>query len=154
MTTIDIAEHLERQFQYLAALDPPTPDKFLLTTLEMLDDVAPNIARHYFNTTPQMKKLSPSAKKKKRRRKLKKGSILYIWTPHGDAADHLCSRYVGTIWPDDGSAPIPGNGFSMNDSHVNCLCEMEYAGVADANTETERLDVNREDMPRAPWLDL
>ena len=103
---------------------------------------------------PHNKKLSPSASKKIRRQPIKQGNVLHIWVAHGDASDHLCSRYVGTIWPTNRKMPVPGTKTDMNDSHINCLCEMEFAGFADENTESVRTDRNNPGMPRPPWLDL
>lgn len=106
----------------------PTPKRdweLLNSTLHFMDDL---------NLTEFRKKLSPSASRKIRnKKKLKPQHRVYEWVAGGEANDYLCSRYVGTIWSSAYAMPVPGDATSMNDSHINCECYMEFIGMADEN---------------------
>lgn len=62
-----------------------------------------------------------AAKKKRPHKKMKRGYRMYTWVAHGQAADYLCSRYVGTVWSAAYEMPVPGTSTDMNDTHVNCV---------------------------------
>lgn len=110
-------------------VDMPTPRRdwqLLNSTLLFLDDLG-------LTELKRPRKLSPSASRKIRNKnKLKPQHRVYEWVADGDASDYLCSRYVGTIWSSAYAMPVPGDATSMNDSHINCQCRMEFIGMADS----------------------
>ena len=79
----------------------------------------------------QKRKVPKSAKHKMRNYPAKKGYRMYMWIAEGSANDYLCSRYVDTKWSAAHDMPVPGTRTDMNDSHINCMCRMEFIGMAD-----------------------
>lgn len=92
----------------------------------------------------QIKKGSAARKIRKSRRMAPQARI-YQWVAHGDASDYLCARYIDSIWSSAYSMPEPGDAFSMNDSHINCQCEMVYLGMADENGNLIKSDGRNEE---------
>ena len=98
-------------------------------------------------------------KKKKRRRPIKAGARMYMWIAHGPADDKWCKRYISSVWSAAYAMPVPGTKTAMNDTHINCMCEMVYVGMAgddgkpidpQAPFDPDPIDPYDVDDPRAP----